>query len=129
MEKKAKILLIDDDPDFVEATKTILESKPYEVIVSSEGNEGLKKARAENPDLILLDIIMPVTDGFSAAEEIKKDPLLSKIPVVMLTSYAERRSGTGIPVSKGFQLEAEDYIEKPVSPEELFDIIEKNLKK
>ena len=129
MEKKAKILLIDDDPDFVEATKTILESKPYEVIVSSEGNEGLKKARTENPDLILLDIIMPVTDGFSAAEEIKKDPLLSKIPVVMLTSYAERRSGTGIPVSKGFQLEAEDYIEKPVSPEELFDIIEKNLKK
>jgi len=129
MEKKAKILLIDDDPDFVEATKTILESKPYEVIVASAGDEGLKKARAESPDLVLLDIIMPGTDGFSAAEQFKKDPELSKIPVVMLTSYAERRSGTGIPVSKGFQLEAEDYVEKPISPEELFDIIEKNLKK
>jgi len=129
MEKKAKILLIDDDPDFVEATKTILESKPYEVIVASAGDEGLKKARAESPDLVLLDIIMPGTDGFSAAEQFKKDPELSKTPVVMLTSYAERRAGTGIPVSKGFQLEAEDYIEKPVSPEELFDIIEKNLKK
>ncbi len=129
MEKKAKILLIDDDPDFIEATKTILESKPYEVIVAFAGDEGLKKARAESPDLVLLDIIMPGTDGFSAAEQFKKDPELSKIPVVMLTSYAERRAGTGIPVSKGFQLEAEDYIEKPVSPEELFDIIEKNLKK
>ena len=129
MEKKAKILLIDDDHDFIEATKTILESKPYEVIVASAGDEGLKKARTENPDLVLLDIIMPGTDGFSAAEQFKKDPELSKIPVVMLTSYAERRSGTGIPVSKGFQLEAEDYVEKPISPEELFDIIEKNLKK
>jgi len=129
MEKKAKILLIDDDHDFIEATKTILESKPYEVIVASAGDEGLKKARTENPDLVLLDIIMPGTDGFSAAEQFKKDPELSKTPVVMLTSYAERRAGTGIPVSKGFQLEAEDYIEKPVSPEELFDIIEKNLKK
>ena len=129
MEKKAKILLIDDDHDFIEATKTILESKPYEVIVASTGDEGLKKARTENPDLVLLDIIMPGTDGFSAAEQFKKDPELSKTPVVMLTSYAERRAGTGIPVSKGFQLEAEDYIEKPVSPEELFDIIEKNLKK
>ena len=129
MEKKAKILLIDDDPDFIEATKTILESKPYEVIVAFAGDEGLKKARTESPDLVLLDIIMPGTDGFSAAEQFKKDPDLSKIPVVMLTSYAERRAGTGIPISKGFQLEAEDYIEKPVSPEELFDIIEKNLKK
>ncbi len=129
MEKKAKILLIDDDPDFIEATKTILESKPYEVIVAFAADEGLKKARTESPDLVLLDIIMPGTDGFSAAEQFKKDPELSKIPVVMLTSYAERRAGTGIPVSKGFQLEAEDYIEKPVSPEELFDIIEKNLKK
>ena len=129
MEKKAKILLIDDDPDFIEATKTILESKPYEVIVAFAGDEGLKKARAESPDLVLLDIIMPGADGFSAAEQFKKDPKLSKIPVVMLTSYAERRAGTGIPVSKGFQLEAEDYIEKPVSPEELFNIIEKHLKK
>jgi len=129
MEKNAKILLIDDDPDFIEATKTILESKPYEVIVAFSGDEGLEKARAESPDMVLLDIIMPGTDGFSAAEQFKKDPELSKIPVVMLTSYAERRAGTGIPVSKGFQLEAEDYIEKPVSPEELFDIIEKNLKK
>ena len=60
MEKKAKILLVDDDVDFVESTKTILESQPYEVIVAYEGDEGLRKAREEKPDLILLDVIMPV---------------------------------------------------------------------
>lgn len=128
MKKKAKILLIDDDIDFVEATKTILESKSYEVIVAYEGNEGLRKAREENPNLVLLDIIMPVKDGFSAAEQFKIDPQLSEIPVVMLTSYSARRAGTSIPVSRGLELEAEDYIEKPISPERLLNLVEKYLK-
>lgn len=128
MEKKAKILLIDDDIDFVEATKTILESKPYNVIVAYEGDEGLRKAREENPALILLDVIMPIKDGFSAAEQLKKDPQLSKIPVIMLTSYSARRAGTSIPVSRGLELEAEDYIEKPISPENLLNLVEKYLK-
>jgi len=129
MEKKAKILLIDDDIDFVEATKTILESKPYEVIVAYEGEEGLRKARQESPDLVLLDIIMPVKDGFSAAEQFKKDTQLSKIPVIILTSYSSRRSKTSIPVSRGLELEAEDYVEKPVSPQELLNSVEKYLKR
>ena len=128
MEKKAKILLIDDDIDFVDATKTILESKPYEVIVAYEGDEGLRKAREENPALILLDVIMPIKDGFSAAEQLKKDPQLSKIPVIILTSYSARRAGTSIPVSRGLELEAEDYIEKPISPEHLLNLVEKYLK-
>ncbi len=119
MEKKAKILLVDDDIDFVEATKIVLQSKPYEVIVASEGEEGLRKAKKENPDLILLDIIMPVKDGFTAAEQLKKDPKLSKIPVIMLTSYSAKGAGTGIPRSRGAALEADDYIEKPVAPAEL----------
>ena len=129
MEKKAKILLVDDDVDFVESTKTILESKPYEVIVASNGDEGLRKAREENPDLILLDVIMPVKDGFTVAEQLKKDPQLRKIPTLMLTAFAEKSKETSIPVSRGFTLEAEDYIEKPVSPQELLARVEKQLKK
>ena len=129
MEKRAKILLVDDDIDFVEATKTVLESGPYDVIVASEGNEALQKAREENPDLILLDIIMPVKDGFTAAEQLKKDPQLSKIPVIMLTSFASRGQQTSIPRSRGFSLEAEDYLEKPVSPEELLSRVKRYLKK
>ena len=129
MEKKAKILLVDDDIDFVESTKIILESKPYEVIVAYEGDEGLRKAREENPDLVLLDIIMPVKDGFTAAQQFKKDPQLSKIPVIMLTSYSSRKGGASIPVSRGLELEAEDYVEKPVTPRELLNIVEKYLKR
>ena len=129
MERKAKILLVDDDADFVDSTKTVLESKPYEVIVAVNGDECLRKAREENPDLILLDIIMPVEDGFTAAEQLKKDPQLAKIPVLMLTSYSTRGAGTSIPRSRGYGLEAEDYIDKPISPQDLLAIVDKYLKK
>ena len=119
MDKKAKILLIDDDVDFVESTKIVLESKPYEVIVAYQGAEGVRKAREEKPDLILLDVIMPVEDGFAAAKEFKQDPELSQIPIIMLTSFSARRGETSIPVSQGFALDTEDYLDKPVSPDEL----------
>jgi len=129
MEKIPKILLVDDDVDFVEATKIVLESKPYDVIVAHEGEEGLKKAREENPDLIILDVIMPVKDGFTAAEQLKGDPELRKIPVIMLTSFSSRGQETSIPVSRGLDLEAEDYVEKPVTPEELLLKVEEYLPK
>ncbi len=129
MSKKAKILLIDDDVDFVEATKTVLESKPYDVVVAYDGDEGLQKAKKEKPDLIILDVIMPVKDGFTAAEQLKKDPELSKIPVLMLTAFSEVGGETSIAVSRGLTLETEDYIEKPISPEELLQRVEKHLKK
>jgi len=125
----AKILLVDDDADFVASTKMVLESKNYEVIVADNGNEGVRKAREEKPDLILLDIIMPVEDGFTAAEKLKKDPKLAKIPVLMLTSFSQKGSGTGIPRGRGYSLEAEDYIEKPVSPKDLLSLVVKHLKK
>ncbi len=129
MEKRAKILLIDDDVDFVESTKMVLESKPYDVIVAFGGDEGIKKAKEENPDLVLLDIIMPVKDGFTAAEQFKNDPQLTQIPVLMLTSYSARRAGSSIPVSRGYELQADDYIEKPVSPDKLLEIVESYLTK
>ena len=129
MDKIAKILMVDDDKDFVESTKIVLESKPYEVIVAREGDEGVRKAKEEHPDLILLDVIMPVENGFTAAEQLKKDPELRKIPVLMLTSFAQRSGETNIPVSRGLSLEAEDYIEKPVAPDVLLAKVEQFLKK
>ncbi|OGO15646.1 MAG: hypothetical protein A2Z02_05300 [Chloroflexi bacterium RBG_16_48_7] len=126
--KLPKILLVDDDIDFIAATREVLASVPYDVVVAFDGNEGLKKAREENPDLVLLDIIMPMKDGFTAAEQFKKEPTLSKIPIIMLTSYSTQRGGTSIPVSSGYTLDAEDYIEKPVEPKALIQAIEKYLK-
>jgi CheY-like chemotaxis protein len=128
MKEKATILLVDDDPDFVEATKLVLESKPYKVITACDGNEGLAKARQEKPDLIILDIIMPVKDGFSAAEEFNKDPELDKIPILMLTSFSEKVGETNLSLSQGLTLDAEDYVNKPVSPEELLNRVERLLK-
>ena len=129
MEKKARILLVDDDADFTDAIKIIFESKSYEVIVASEGDEGLRRAREEKPDLILMDVIMPVKDGFTAAEYLKKDPQLKKIPTLMLTAFASKRGGSAIPVSRGFTLETDDYIDKSIGPQELLTKVEEHLKK
>jgi two-component system alkaline phosphatase synthesis response regulator PhoP len=129
MGEKSKILLIDDDIDFVNATKTVLESRNYKISVAFNGDEGLQKARDEKPDLIILDIIMPVKDGFSVAEQLKKDKELSEIPLVMLTSFSERKGETTLSVSQGMKLKAEDYIEKPVKPEALLMALERLLNK
>lgn len=129
MPKKARILLVDDDADFVESTKTVLESKPYDVIVARNGDEGITLARKLKPDLILLDVIMPVKDGFTAAEQLKHDPELRQIPVLMLTSFSQRHGEANIPVSRGFSLETEDYIDKPVPPLELLATVAKHLER
>jgi two-component system alkaline phosphatase synthesis response regulator PhoP len=129
MAKKAKILLIDDDVDFVDANKTILEKAGYDVVVAYQGDEGLQKSRKEKPDLILLDVIMPVKDGFTAAEQFKKDPELSRIPVLMLTAFSSKGPGSGIPVGRGFTLATEDYLEKPIAPQDLLNKVGKYLKK
>ena len=124
-----KILVVDDDPDFVAATKTILESRPdYQVLSANDGVFALSTARAEQPDLLILDVIMPFEDGFTTARELRTDPELSKIPVIVLTSFSQRKGETNISVAQGMELEAEDYIEKPVSPQELLRRVDKLLK-
>ncbi len=124
-----KILLVDDDPDFVDATKMVLESRSYyKVLTASDGVFGLSIARAEKPDLIILDVIMPFEDGFTTARELKVDPELSKIPVIILTSLSHRMGETDVSVTQGMELEAEDYVEKPVSPQELLQRVDRLLK-
>lgn len=129
MNRQGRILIVDDDPVFVKTTQTILESKNYQVVTAYDGDEGLQKAKEEEPDLILLDIIMPTKDGFHVCEEIKKDPQLANIPVIIMTSFAKRKGETNIPVSAGLELEAEGYVDKPVSPEELLNTVGRFLKK
>jgi two-component system alkaline phosphatase synthesis response regulator PhoP len=123
MEKK-KILLVDDDVDFAEATKLILESKKYDVVIALNGNEGLKKVQIEQPDLIILDVMMPEMDGYEVCAKLKADPAYSKIPILLLTAV-----GNAIPSSKytkemGMKTEADDYIPKPVEPIELVGRVE-----
>lgn len=125
-----KILLIDDDLDFLNATETVLRSKSnYEVITATDGNTGLAKAKEEKPDLILLDIIMPVEDGFAAAKKLKSAPELQDIPVVLLTSFSQRVGETNLAVSQGLDLDVEDYLEKPIGPQDLLQKVEQVLQR
>ena len=125
-----KILLVDDDQDFVDATKMVLESRSdYKVLTASDGVFGLPIAKAEKPDLIILDVVMPFEDGFTAARQFKADPEVAKIPIIILTSFSQRIGETDISVAQGMELDAEDYIEKPVSPRELLRRVDKLLKK
>ena len=123
-----KILIIDDDPDFVAATKMVLESRTdYKVLIASDGVAGLLLARDERPDLIILDVIMPFKDGFTAAREMQSDPELSQIPIIILTNFSHKKGETDVSVAQGMELEAEDYVEKPVEPQELLRRVDRIL--
>lgn len=130
MQEQAKVLLVDDDPDFVEATQIVLESK-YRVVVAYNGEEGLKKVIEEKPDLIILDVVMPGRHGFEICKELKTDPKYKayrNIPVVMLTVYPRDREKAGLTMHEGMIMEADYYIQKPVTPQVLLKEVEELLK-
>jgi two-component system alkaline phosphatase synthesis response regulator PhoP len=122
MEKTPKILIVDDDPDFVQSTSMALRSKPYDVVVAYNGEVGVSKAKSEQPDIVLLDIMMPVMDGFTAAHKFATDPALSGIPVIALTSFSES-------LGQPFEFEFAAYVRKPVRAKDLIEIIERHLNK
>ena len=123
MEKK-KILLVDDDADFTEATKLLLESRSYEVTVAHDGKEGLKKVQTEEPNLIILDVMMPEMDGYEVCAKLKSDPRFKDIPVLLLTAVGEAISTTKYTKEMGMKIEADDYIPKPVELNELVERVE-----
>jgi DNA-binding response OmpR family regulator len=120
----SKILIVDDDPDLVEAVTMILESKDYDVIAAYGGNEGLEKAKTEGPDLIVLDVMMPDKDGYAVCKELKADPKYREIPILLLTAVVSKISTTRYTQQMGLETEADDYIDKPVEPAELVRRIE-----
>jgi two-component system alkaline phosphatase synthesis response regulator PhoP len=124
-----KILIVDDDPDLVEAVTMILESKKYDVAAAYGGIEGLQKAKTENPDLIVLDVMMPDKDGYAVCRELKANPALSNIPVLLLTAVVSKIPTTRYTQQGGLETEADDYIDKPVEPEVLVKRIEALLAK
>jgi len=123
-----KIIIVDDDPDIVESMRIVLEKEGYDIITASNGKEGLEKIKKERPNLILLDIMMNTRDeGFQVSYQLKADPELKSIPIVMITSVAQI---TGFKFDKekdGDFLPADEYVEKPVNPKKLLDIVRKNL--
>jgi len=119
-----KILLVDDDLDFCEATKIILESKAYKVSLAHNGKEGLERVRSEEIDLVILDVMMPEMSGYDVCVVMKADPELSSIPVILLTAVNQEMFRTSFTKEMGLMTEADDYLAKPVEPEDLVEAIE-----
>lgn len=105
-----KILLVDDEPDIIEFLKYNLEEEDFEVIVGLNGEEALSKL-SKNPDLIILDIMMPKMDGFETCKRIRENKNFKNTPIILLTAKAGELNEI-----KGLELGASDYIQKPIFP-------------
>ena len=125
-----KVLMIDDDPEFIDAITNILDARGYDVVSANDGKDGVAKAKQEKPDIILLDVMMTTkSEGFDVARELSKDANLKGIPVIMLTGV---RKEMNLPF--GFEPDADwlpikAFLEKPVKPETLLKTIEESIKK
>jgi len=117
-----KILIADDKPEVLELVGATLEGKECQVLTACNGKEALMKIRGEKPDLILLDVLMPLMDGLEVLRELREDPKTKDIPVIMLTAKAQEQDK-----EKGRSLGATHYITKPFSPSELVATIERML--
>jgi phosphate regulon transcriptional regulator PhoB len=111
---KAKILVVDDEPDVVQLIDYNLKAAGYDVITAADGEEALKKARASGPDLIILDLMLPEVEGLDVCKILRREPSTSAIPIVMLTAKASETDRV-----LGLELGADDYVTKPFSPREL----------
>ena len=107
MAKEKSILLVEDDEFLAELYATKLNLEGFNVSLAVDGEKGLKSAKENKPDLILLDIILPKMDGFEVLKEIKKDPALKNVPVILLTNLSQKDE-----VKRGLDLGANDYLIK-----------------
>jgi two-component system, OmpR family, response regulator VicR len=119
----ARVLCIEDDKEIIDLIRLILNRKGHEVIGASGGEEGLAKARALRPDIVLLDLMMPDMDGWEVFHRMRSDPALSAIPVVVVTARAQ-------PIDRVLGLHVarvDDYVSKPFTPQDLTECIERVL--
>ena len=117
MERK-KILIVDDSPTTLMMEKMILKQEPYELIVAKDGQEAVDLAIEHQPDLILLDVVMPVMDGFEACRQLRERAATRSTPIIMVTTRGEEKH-----VELGFESGCSDYVTKPIDGLELLSKI------
>ena len=138
-----RILIVDDEPDAISYISSVLEDNGYDYLSAENGEEGLELAKKEKPDMILLDLIMPEKSGMLMFQELKKDPELGKIPVIVVSGASEalgvdlrnfmikqprRGKEKAVETTGETQFtEPNAYVEKPVDPNELIKVIKENL--
>jgi two-component system alkaline phosphatase synthesis response regulator PhoP len=126
-----KILVVDDDPDILDAVSMILETQGYELVFAHDGAECLDKLASEKPDLLILDLLMPKTDGFAVYRELQS-PKWSEyrdMPILILSSVREEASRRRYELETGQALKPDEYIEKPIMPGVILNCVEKLLKR
>jgi len=111
---KPKILVVEDEPDILEVMQYNLEREGYKVVACRNGEQGLSRIRTDDPDLVILDLMLPGMDGLEVCRQVKADPVTRTIPVVMVTAKGEESD-----VVLGLGLGADDYLVKPFRPREL----------
>ena len=118
MSEPAKILIADDEQECIDFVREALADTPHEVIAAMDGEEALKMAKENSPQLIILDVQMPKATGFQVFEQLKADQKLSAVPVIMLTATAERTGVklTGKDMGQYMGAQPEAYIDKPIEP-------------
>lgn len=121
-----KVLLIDDDMDLVEANKIVLEANGYTVFTAYNGEDGLKMAKQEVPDVIVLDVSMEKKDeGFYVSQRIRCTPEIAKIPILMVTAIHKCTKLRFSPQTDGEYLPVNEFLDKPVDPNILISLVEK----
>jgi len=123
MAEKKRILVVDDEPDFALLVQGNLEREGFEVDVAYNGVEGLEKVKQNPPDAIVLDVMMPEKDGYEVCAELKKDDRYEDIAILMLTAVADHVTSTRYSHFDGMSMEADDYLAKPASAEEITESI------
>ena len=111
---RRKIVVIEDEPDILEAIEYNLEREGFQVISATSGDEGLKTVIREGPDLLLLDLLLPGLDGIEVCRQLKMDPMTQKIPIIMVSAKGEESD-----IVLGLGVGADDYVTKPFKPKEL----------
>ena len=111
-----KVLIADDEQNIVISLEFLMKREGFEVVVANDGEEAIRRIRADQPDLVLLDVMMPKKSGFEVCQEVKADPALGGVRILMLTA-----KGRDTEVAKGLALGADAYMTKPFSTRELVD--------
>lgn len=122
----ARVLVVDDDRDYVKVTSKVLEKAGYEVVSAANGATALKTMREETPDLVLLDIMMSyILDGLDVSRAMAEDPALRDIPVIMVSSLATVKGSGVFPTDE--YIPVDQWLTKPVDPDTLLERVEKEL--
>ena len=123
----AKILIVDDDPDFIDATRMVLEKEGHIILHAANGSEGYETARSQKPDLVILDVIMDtVLDGLSTSDQMHDGTVTRDIPILMVTSIANTDYAELFPTDDLIHIRA--FLSKPISPASLIKQVNKLLK-